>query len=438
MSANNTLSLSSSDENTPRTFQTVFRVSLPGQKQNAFHSRRAHKKSRAGCLTCKKRRVKCDEEKPKCQRCKNRGIECCYSSDLESTSNDERKGMFSPTTIISSFAMENITKSIQTTLSLDQDQDWSPFVLLDNNSDHPISTIAFQHFVRCSTDTIAVPAIRDVMRTDMIRVAFTSDHLMYTILAVAMLHYNRYSPNKGRSLVESYFWQAAIESYQKALSSQIRPENVNALLSTCMLMGVMTICPEKFEPTDSWVLTNRPEAMNWLALQSGLKTILKLASPYLSTSIWGDAFKEVDKTGDKIFKQEAKGREGLDSDLADLCGIDDESTERNNVYYAPLVYLSQLMKLEHNGPNAAHCASFMGRLECDFLALLRRRDPPALIILAYWMGLMCLLSEWQPWIEGRIRNECVAICMFLEYSTDSRILLLLRFPAAASGYKSYL
>ncbi|KAJ5524424.1 hypothetical protein N7494_011074 [Penicillium frequentans] len=428
--------LSSSHDNTgARNLQTVFR------KQNGFHSRRAHKKSRAGCLTCKKRRVKtnklsramqlrpiqCDEERPNCQRCKARGIECGYSSESDDAGNDTKKLIASPpNATISSLAIEDITKSIQTTLSLDPD--WSPYALMNKNSDHPLSTVAFQHFVKSSTDTVVVPAIRNVMRADMIRVAFTSAHLMYTILGVGMLHYNRYSPNKERSVAESYLWQHAITLYQKALSYKIRPENVDALLSTCMLMGIMTICPEKFEPTESWVLTNKPEAMNWLALQSGLKTILTLASPYLST--------KVDETGDKIFKQdEAKGREGLDPLLADLCGIDEESTETTSVYYAPLSYLSRLMKLEFNGPNAAHCASFMGRLECDFLALLRERDPPALMILAYWMGHMCLLSEWQPWIEGRIRKECVAICMFLEYSSDPRILLLLRFPAEACGYK---
>ncbi|KAJ5913006.1 hypothetical protein N7504_001889 [Penicillium tannophilum] len=428
--------LSPSHDNTSaRNLQTVFRVSPPGQKQNGFHSRRAHKKSRAGCLTCKKRRVKCDEERPNCQRCKARGIECGYSSESDDAGNDTKRLIAStPNAIISSLAIEDITKSIQTTLSFDPD--WSPYALMNKNSDHPLSTVAFQHFVKSSTDTIVVPAIRNVMRTDMIRVAFTSAHLMYTILGVGMLHYNRYSPDKERSVAESYLWQHAITLYQKALTSKIRPENVDALLSTCMLMGIMTICPEKFEPTDSWVLTNRPEAMNWLALQSGLKTILTLASPYLSISIWGEAFKEVDETGDKIFKQdEAKGREGLDPLLADLCGIDEESTESTSVYYAPLSYLSRLMKLDFNGPNAAHCASFMGRLECDFLALLRERDPPALMILAYWMGHMCLLSEWQPWVEGRIRQECVAICMFLEYSTDPRILLLLRFPAEACGYR---
>ncbi|KAJ5672924.1 hypothetical protein N7507_002051 [Penicillium longicatenatum] len=417
----------SPDHNTgARNLQTVFRVSPPGQKSNGFHSRRAHKKSRAGCLTCKKRRVKCDEVKPNCRRCTTRGIECGYSLESEEAGNGANNLIISaPCATISSLAIDDITKSIQTTLSFDPE--WSPYALMNANSDHPLSTVAFQHFVKSSTDTIVVPAIRDVMRTDMIRVAFTSAHLMYTILGVGMLHYNRYSPNKDRSVAESYLWQHAIKLYQKALSSKIQPENVDALLSTCMLMGVMTICPEKFEPADSHELariTKRTENHSDACISVSIYQYL------------GGAFKAVDETGDKIFKQdEAKGREGLDPLLADLCGVDEESSGSTSVYYDPLSYLCSLRKLEFTGPNAAHCASFMGRLECDFLALLRKRDPPALMILAHWMGHMCLLSEWQPWIEGRIRKECVAICMFLEYSTDPRILLLLRFPAEACGYR---
>ena len=257
---------------------------------------------------------------------------------------------------------------------------------------------------------------------------------MYTILAVGMLHFNRYSPDKDRSFAESYFWQHAINLYQEALSSNIREDNIDALISTCMLMSVMTVCPETFEVQDSWVLTNKPESMNWLALQSGLSCILTQASSILPKTIWAEAFKEVDKEGDKIFRQEAKGREGLDPELADLCGVDEESTNASNIYYEPLRYLAKFNELELNGPNAAHVASFMGRLDCEFLTLLRRRDPPALILLAHWMGLMCLMSEWQPWVEARIRKECIAICMFLELSTDPRVLSLLRFPAEASGY----
>lgn len=258
---------------------------------------------------------------------------------------------------------------------------------------------------------------------------------MYTILAVGMLHLNRASPSKERSLAESYFWQRALQHYQKALSSNVSKDNVDALLSSCMLMSVMTVCPEKFHPTDSWVLTNKPESMNWLCLQSGLRCILSLASPYLPSSIWAAAFSRADKEGDKIFGNFQQGREGLDPDLADLCEIDDFTTEKDNVYYGPLRTITSLLALERNAENSGQCTSFMGRLDCDFVNLLRERDPPALIILAHWMGLMCCLSQWQPWIEGRIRGECIAICMFLEYSADPRILRSLRFPAEACGYK---
>lgn len=259
---------------------------------------------------------------------------------------------------------------------------------------------------------------------------------MYTMLGAGMLHLNRLSPSKERSFAESYFWQNAIQLYQAAISTPVCAHTVDALLSSCMLMGVMTICPESFKPTDSWVLTDKPEALNWLCLQSGLRCILTLAASYIPGSIWAAAFKETSREERKVFDQGIRqGRDGLDPDLADLCGIDDFTTEMNSIYYSPLRLLTPLTTLERNGPNAATCATFMGRLECDFLDLLRQRDPPALILLAHWMGLMCLLVEWQPWIEGRIRSECVAICMFLEHSTDPRVIRLLRFPADSCGYK---
>lgn len=258
---------------------------------------------------------------------------------------------------------------------------------------------------------------------------------MYTILGVGILHINRLSPNKERSIAETYFWQRALKLYQAALSSKVHRDNVDALLSSCMLMGVTTICPEHFQPTDSWVLTNRPEGLNWLALQSGIRCIIELAAPYIPDSIWATAFAAVNKEERQIFDQVEQGREGLDQDLADLCGIDDFTTEKTNIYYSPLRILTPLMELERSLPNAGHCASFMGRLECDFLSLLRQRDPPALLILAQWMGLMCSLVEYQPWIEARIRGECIAICMFLEHSADPRVLRLLRFPSEECGYE---
>ncbi|KAJ5988457.1 hypothetical protein N7481_003667 [Penicillium waksmanii] len=438
-----------SEESTPdaKQLQTVFRVSPREKRDKTFHARRSHKKSRGGCLTCKRRRVKCDEQKPHCQKCKCKGIECSYLPENDVVRQKRAESLFEPddpTAIIFTLSLNDLTNKIETVLGFDSKQILNP--LISKKPGPAFPTVAFQHFMNSTVKTIASPAIRKVMGSDMIRVSFAlaislnglpqNPHLMYTVLAVGILHLNRISPNKERSFAEAYFWQQALQQYQRALSSPVRPDNVDALLSSCMMMGVMTICPEDFSPTDSWVLTNRPEAMNWLCLQSGLRTIITLAAPYIPDSIWAVSFDAIVKEERTIFDEKPQaGRDGLDPDLADLCQIDEYTTENNSIYYDPLRILSALLKLERNRPNSAHVSSFMGRLECDFLALCRKRDVPALVMLVQWMGLMCAAAEWQPWIEGRIRPECIAICMFLEHSTDPLVLRLLKFPAEASGYE---
>ncbi|KAI7281971.1 hypothetical protein KC345_g3795 [Hortaea werneckii] len=46
------------------------------QEARKRNGRLGHKKSRNGCITCKTRRVKCDEARPLCNRCNNTGRKC--------------------------------------------------------------------------------------------------------------------------------------------------------------------------------------------------------------------------------------------------------------------------------------------------------------------------------------------------------------------------
>lgn len=43
-------------------------------------SRRGHSKSRLGCLNCKRRRVKCNEQRPACSPCRRLGLLCDYAT----------------------------------------------------------------------------------------------------------------------------------------------------------------------------------------------------------------------------------------------------------------------------------------------------------------------------------------------------------------------
>ncbi|KAK0626173.1 hypothetical protein B0T14DRAFT_424099 [Immersiella caudata] len=43
-----------------------------------YHPKRPHRKSRAGCISCKTRKVKCDEARPTCRNCTLRREKCVY------------------------------------------------------------------------------------------------------------------------------------------------------------------------------------------------------------------------------------------------------------------------------------------------------------------------------------------------------------------------
>ncbi|OLN88263.1 Sterol uptake control protein 2-like protein 1 [Colletotrichum chlorophyti] len=56
-------------------------------EQQPLKRRRPHKKSKTGCLDCRKRRVKCGEERPSCRSCVRREIFCDYPGEAHSANN---------------------------------------------------------------------------------------------------------------------------------------------------------------------------------------------------------------------------------------------------------------------------------------------------------------------------------------------------------------
>lgn len=58
------------------------------QDTKDYVTRRAHRKSRSGCTTCKAKRVKCDEKKPTCSRCLRNYTDCKYDKTTSKASEE--------------------------------------------------------------------------------------------------------------------------------------------------------------------------------------------------------------------------------------------------------------------------------------------------------------------------------------------------------------
>lgn len=254
---------------------------------------------------------------------------------------------------------------------------------------------------------------------------------MHAIIGVAISHLCNVLPdNSPYRVAEAYHWQETLKQYSQEISS-VNKNNMDKLFSTCLLLTIRTFMLEEFNPRTSFVFSNDPADLNWLLLQGGLRFLLERTGKWLPNSMWWSTFMETHDSNID-FEDTRPGRVDLNPDFADLCGITESSTTENNPYLWPLRMLTILLTLEPGQKNKQKYGTWMGRLEPAYLDCLLSKEPPALVLLAWWLALMSYLDEW--WAETRVRSECTAICMKLEDSDDPVLLMLLEFPAQRCGY----
>ncbi|KAJ5959945.1 Aflatoxin biosynthesis regulatory protein [Penicillium vulpinum] len=409
--------------------------------EHVYHSRRSHRKSRAGCVNCKQRRVKCNEAKPHCLRCQKHGVECDYSSQLarpQMTNKIVSKfiktspELVSIDSLASSISLMMVADKLKELLQLPSDTGTKLPRALTDASASARTLEALHHFHKAPAFATECQTPIRIVMGKVVELAFESPFLMHAIIAAATTHLCTLLPdNKAYRLAEAYHWQQTINQYSTEVSTNITRANMDKLYSTCLMISMHSFIQETFNPRASFVFSTDPTALTWLRLQIGLRYLIECTLPWLPQSMWWTVFM-TSRDPSLDFEDTRPGRVGLDPDLANLCGIRDDSTVEENPCLWPLRMLMQLLPFERKADSFRVYNTWMGRLENPFYECLLRKETPALVVLAWWLGLMCYVEEW--WVEMRVRSECTAICMFLEDSSDPLVLKLLEFPASCCGY----
>ncbi|KAH7128328.1 hypothetical protein B0J11DRAFT_268343 [Dendryphion nanum] len=173
--------------------------------EKSSKTRKAHKKSRNGCLPCKLRHVKCDEVKPACVNCDKYGSKCEYPLPKKRISTEQ---------------------SASTPSSVDGFNNSSEF----HGSQIPFSTLPEQalnmshlrllhHFTTVTARTlVADPGAEEVYHSYMIHVALEFPFLMQAVLALASLHLSRLN-----STLNEHYMRLA-ETHHNAALTQFRNE----------------------------------------------------------------------------------------------------------------------------------------------------------------------------------------------------------------------
>lgn len=284
-------------------------------------------------------------------------------------------------------------------------------------------------------------------------------HLYNTVLAVAACHLRHHSPDPGHHRVAEHFRQSlAFQGFQGALSRPLLtlgPNEVGIVILNAVLLNLLAfVLPaeedpspaagalgEGADPTKSWVFSNRPDRLNWLGVQLGLKPLLMETRPVRGGVRLGPVFNDPDdKRG--AFSQGGIGPEyhvpdvwlsafGMNRDQthhsvdayespqsqASPKRIQDLASEELDLflYLEPLRSLSVIKDIEPTDVNFHQYLQFPGTIGPEFQTRLYERDEKAMWVFGYWLGLMCRFEHiW--WCGRRVRRDFTAIVIWLRAS----------------------
>ncbi|KAK3367759.1 hypothetical protein B0H63DRAFT_85984 [Podospora didyma] len=184
------------------------------------YPRRTHKKSRTGCMTCKARKIKCDERHPSCLNCIAHGVECPFLSIkpgatpiLSSSSKKSRspKPVVSPSSTATLLPSPHPSGSPTTPAPLG--------IIEQPNDDLPLLELELLHnFTILTYSTLAADAsVCDFWRVTVVRIGLGCDYIMRSVLAVSALHLAYHRPEK-----RDFYTAQGIVLHQRASRSAMR------------------------------------------------------------------------------------------------------------------------------------------------------------------------------------------------------------------------
>jgi hypothetical protein len=298
--------------------------------------------------------------------------------------------------------MQPTAAALATIVAESNSQALSPWIKEHGTSVHNL----LHHFSNNSATIIGQPL--DAQFWDL---ACRNNFLISTMLAVSACHLRHHTPNPAPHYIAELGQESvAISVLKSAIALPLHKEHADALLFTAVMLNAVTFAfVESLVPSTSWVFSNSPDRLGWLDLQLQFKRLEEVTSQFRDSSLIPPILNEADSqaphsghTDDVAFDQLPAAWKML------IAGKD---THNYRVCRKPLLALAKLKFLEPNCHNSFAYFGLIKELEGGFRNLLFEKDPPALWIFGYWLGLLGRLDIW--WCSRRVERDWAAVLSFL-------------------------
>ncbi|KAI5360179.1 putative zn(2)-C6 fungal-type DNA-binding domain-containing protein [Septoria linicola] len=254
-------------------------------RTKAVLARQTHRKSRFGCLECKRRRVKCGEEKPVCDNCSRRSTLCTYASHQSASATStgpfvdhtalaslDGLSSHSPSSFNTSAASSPHLSSVFQDTSLNVDQFVTApagptFDLFDLELWSYWSTTICFSFADDDAGDIA-------WQQNITKIAFKHAYVAQLMLAASALHMSRHDESRKVQCVarSNSLQSSAINGMMGVMAAGTGTNPTELWVAACML--VFCSFGKGPQPGQYMVYSDEGEP-EWLGLLQGVKSILE-------------------------------------------------------------------------------------------------------------------------------------------------------------------
>ncbi|KAI1366354.1 hypothetical protein F5Y08DRAFT_327397 [Xylaria arbuscula] len=380
------------------------------QTERRYLAKRPHRKSRAGCKQCKKRKVKCDEAKPRCKACTLRKEPCVYPNIPRPAPSTTRNQLHigAPSalpdretrsqSVASGDDVEDIERMDVSALRRIMVPVISEPVFIPDQATDMVDMKMLWFYTAHSYHNFSINAGRSslvdyALKIKVVEHAFRSSFLMDTIKALSALDLRALNQPVPTQKLASY--QArAFEGYRNAIETA-DPNDFPALLACSLFMLAMS--SQSLRDRNG----KRLFIVDWIAMWRGIGLIIELISPHtvqdsgLSALFYRppiDAEKAVQFIPNNLLFMVTSIRDG------------DADYEHQKDYYDLLRCLGSLYQelTEHGfGPVLdLRIITFFSFFPRVLLPLAQQHRPRILVIVAYWVCFTQILRSPSWWMRG--------------------------------------
>ena len=388
-------------------------------------SRRSLPKSRKGCKVCKARKVKCDEQRPRCSNCEKRGDQCEFTSSA-------------PHSITSSFDPPTLTRPAPADSSTEPDHrhlSSSPAAPLGSHDAAGFTIDDLQLLHHYTTSTCLTfstePLIRNFWRVQVPHVGFHTNYVLRGILSLAALHLAHFRPNQRESWlnIAAAHHNAALAVALPLLDHMAADDYLPLFFFSTVTSYYALAKPKQSEDL---LIASNGALPEWLFLLRGVRSILDAQRDNLPSSHVASFFQSGKKMND-LWEANAVNSEPLAELSANIRSFVDHPRKLNALLGAvdslrrsfAFIYGDQ-----HPEDYKLRCTFiWLYKIRDDYLNLVRDRDPEALCVLGFFCVLLRRLEPYW-WMEGWSSHLMGQIYIILDKSYRT----WLRWPCEEMGW----